>query len=344
LFQKSKINLEDFLAYRFPGQEIVKSLGRFSRLDKVDSSINSFIISDFRGENQFIFSNDLKTTGADSYENWHYHSDIPEIIDYPKYMRNAHVFLTAMQELGMKKVVFSRVKKVSFPTKNIQLLFNSLCEKYPKAFVYLASSSLFGTWIGASPEILLEVHKQSVFTMSLAGTKALENQEDWDKKEIEEQQFVTDFILETLSEQGISDVESQGPYSFEAGPIKHLRTDISFDLGNRTTLELASALHPTPAVSGLPQALAIELIEAIENHDLNYNRFLYAGYLGLVSPEHTKLFVNLRCCQIQPDAAYLYVGGGFTKDSNIELEWQETERKSKTLLSVIQDIKLNDLK
>jgi isochorismate synthase len=40
----------------------------------------------------------------------------------------------------------------------------------------------------------------------------------------------------------------------------------------------------------------------------------------------------------------LYVGGGFTKDSNIELEWQETERKSKTLLSVIQDIKLNDLK
>jgi isochorismate synthase len=336
--------LEDFLAYRFPGKEIVISTGTFSLLDKVDSTINSFVISDFRGENQFAFTSESISAMDTSFTNWHFYSDIPEVIDYPKYIRNAHVFLTAMQELGMKKVVFSRVKKVSFPTENIHNLFNSLCEKYPKAFVYLASSSLFGTWIGASPEILLEVHKQNVFTMSLAGTKSIENQEEWAKKEREEQQFVTDYILETLSEQGITETETQGPYTFEAGPVKHLRTDISFDLGNRTTLELATALHPTPAVSGLPQALAIELIEAIENHDLNYNRFLYAGYLGLVSPEHTKLFVNLRCCQIQPDAAYLYVGGGFTKDSNVELEWQETERKSKTLLSVIQELKLNDFK
>ena len=336
--------MEDFLAYRFPGKELIQATGTFTQLNKVEESINSFVISDFRGENQFTFIPSSESNSSGDFKNWHFYSEIPEVIDYPKYMRNAQVFLSAMQELGMKKVVFSRVKKVSFPTENIQLLFNSLCEKYPKAFVHLASSSLFGTWIGASPEILLEVHKQSVFTMSLAGTKAIENQDDWDKKEIEEQQFVTDFILETLSEQGISEVENQGPYSFEAGPVKHLRTDISFDLGNRTSLELAAALHPTPAVSGLPQALAIELIEAIENHDLNYNRFLYAGYLGLVSPEHTKLFVNLRCCQIQPNAAYLYVGGGFTKDSNVELEWQETERKSKTLLSVIQELKLNDFK
>lgn len=336
--------MADFLAYRFPGQEIVQCLGVFSKLDTISSELNTFVISDFRGENQYVFRNNPESNLTRDFTDWHFHSEIPEVIDYPKYMRNAQVFLSAMQELGMKKVVFSRVKKVSFPTENIQVLFNSLCEKYPKAFVYLASSSLFGTWIGASPEILLEVHNQSVFTMSLAGTKAIENQDEWAKKEIEEQQFVTDFILETLSEQGITEVENQGPYTFEAGPVKHLRTDISFDLGNRTSLELAAALHPTPAVSGLPQALAIELIEAIENHDLNYNRFLYAGYLGLISPEHTKLFVNLRCCQIQRDAAYLYVGGGFTKDSNIELEWQETERKSKTLLSVIQELKLNDFK
>lgn len=336
--------MEDFLAYRFPGKEIIQLTGSFKQLNKIDESINSFVISDFRGENQFTFYPSTESNQSRDFKKWHFYSEIPEVIDYPKYMRNAHVFLSAMQELGMKKVVFSRVKKVPYPTENIHLLFHALCEKYPKAFVYLTSSSLFGTWIGASPEILLEIHKQSVFTMSLAGTKAIENQDEWDKKDVEEQQFVTDFILETLSEQGISEVENQGPYSFEAGPVKHLRTDISFDLGNRTSLELAAALHPTPAVSGLPQALAIELIEAIENHDLNYNRFLYAGYLGLVSPEHTKLFVNLRCCQIQPNTAYLYVGSGFTKESNVELEWQETERKSKTLLSVIQELKTNDFK
>jgi len=334
--------LTDFLAYRFPGKEIVKTVGTFTRLDKVDSSIHAFVISDFRGENQYFFSAISNT--HDQFKTWHFHSEIPEVIDYAKYVRNAQVFLSAMQELGMKKVVFSRVKKVSFPTENLHQLFNDLCDKYPKAFVYLASSSLFGTWLGASPEILLEVHNQNVFTMSLAGTKSTETDDDWAKKEREEQQFVTDFILETLTEQGISNVETQGPYSFEAGPVKHLRTDISFDLGNRTPLELATVIHPTPAVSGLPKALAMELIEAIENHDLNYNRFLYAGYLGLVSPEHTKLFVNLRCCQIQPETAYLYVGGGYTKNSSVELEWQETERKCKTLLSVMQELKSHDIK
>ncbi len=340
--KKIELSVTDYLAYRFPGHEIVQNLGRFSILEKVTPDLNSFVISDFRSENLYQFHPDNLSGKALS--DWHYSNNFPEVIDYPKYMRNAELFLKAMNELGMKKAVFSRVKKIDFLKDDTFTFFKNLCEKYPKAFVYLASSPLFGTWLGASPEILLEIHGQNVFTMSLAGTKSIENQEVWDKKELNEQQYVTDFIIETITEQGITEIDTQGPYSFEAGPVKHLRTDISFDLGNRTPLELATALHPTPAVSGLPQQLAVELIEAIENHDLNYNRFLYAGFLGYVSPDHTKLFVNLRCCQLQENEAFLYVGGGFTKDSNIELEWQETERKSKTLLTVIQDIKLNDFK
>ena len=51
-----------------------------------------------------------------------------------------------------------------------------------------------------------------------------------------------------------------------------------------------------------------------------------------------QIYVNLRCCQIQNGAAYLYLGGGFTKDSIPELEWQETENKSKTLLNILQKL------
>jgi isochorismate synthase len=118
-----------------------------------------------------------------------------------------------------------------------------------------------------------------------------------------------------------------------AGPVKHLRTDFSFRTTREET-ELLDALHPTPAVSGLPRALALEIIENIEEHD----RSIYTGYIGLLSPKDSKIYVNLRCCQIRPGNMFLYLGGGYTKDSNPELEWEETENKSKTLLDLVQKL------
>jgi isochorismate synthase len=48
--------------------------------------------------------------------------------------------------------------------------------------------------------------------------------------------------------------------------------------------------------------------------------------------------VNLRCAQITADRAYLFLGGGFTADSVVESEWQETENKARTLLNVIENL------
>ena len=334
---KKVIPLSDFLAYRFPDHSAHHFLGQFIPCNHSSEIKDSFILSDFLGEKWFEFS------GQEIHElidfSWHFSASKPPEINKETYLKNAEGMLKAIQLIGMKKVVFSRVKHTEFSADKVIHFFNDLCNKYPKAFVYLASSPLFGTWIGASPEILLEVHGNHVFTMSLAATKSTENAEEWNQKELLEQQYVTDFILESLSENGIDSYDQNGPYTFEAGPVKHLRTDISFDLGSLTPIEITTALHPTPAVSGLPRALAIEMIEAVEKHDLNYDRSLYTGFLGKISTDETKLYVNLRCCQLFSDTACLYLGGGFTKDSIVEDEWEETERKSKTLLSVIQDVK-----
>ncbi len=329
--------MSDFLAYRFPDHSALHFLGEFEVCDNVSELSDSFIIADFLNENHFVF-NGSEVPEVNDF-NWHFSTDLPPEIQKDAYIKHASGILQAIRLLGMKKVVFSRVKHAEFSADKVIHFFNDLCNKYPKAFVYLASSPLFGTWIGASPEILLEVHGNHVFTMSLAATKSTENAEEWNQKELLEQQYVTDFILESLSENGIDSYDKNGPYTFEAGPVKHLRTDISFDLGSLTPIEITTALHPTPAVSGLPRALAIEMIEAVEKHDLKYDRSLYTGFLGKISTDGTKLYVNLRCCQLFSDTACLYLGGGFTKDSIVEDEWEETERKSKTLLSVIQDVK-----
>jgi isochorismate synthase len=237
----------------------------------------------------------------------------------------------------MNKFVFSRIKKIGFDSSNCLKLFEKLCDTYPNAFIYLISSESEGTWIGATPETLIQTVNDSGFTMSLAGTKEVGTQE-WSPKEYKEQEWVSTYILETLKLNGIKNIEGHGPYDSEAGNLIHLRTDFSFDLDSNETLSLARNLHPTPAVSGLPKSESIALINQIENHELDYSRALYAGFLGFVGNRSSQLYVNLRCCQIFQDAAYLYIGGGYTEDSSAISEWEETESKSKTLISVLEKL------
>ncbi len=99
--------------------------------------------------------------------------------------------------------------------------------------------------------------------------------------------------------------------------------------------KLIAGLHPTPAVCGLPKADAFLLIQKAELH----NRKYYTGFLGPWKMENeSQLFVNLRCAELGTDKINIYVGGGLTEASNPEAEYQETVHKSKTLLSVIENL------
>ena len=139
-------------------------------------------------------------------------------------------------------------------------------------------------------------------------------------------------VFELLKSQS-ADFEATETYTSKGGALAHLRTD--FKSAKRFTLEesliLAQKLHPTPAVCGMPLLESRELILRTEKH----NRGYYTGFLGPIDAYSTSLFVNLRCMQVYPQDYALYVGGGITRDSDLEKEWQETEAKAQTLLSVI---------
>ena len=113
--------------------------------------------------------------------------------------------------------------------------------------------------------------------------------------------------------------------------------DISLKVGsaNGRLAEILSALHPTPAVGGYPKELAMEWIRRVEPHERRY----YGGYLGPMFGEHVRLFVNLRCMEVDDSRLRLYVGGGLTDKSDPESEWKETEAKAQTLLSIINGYK-----
>ncbi|RYX92238.1 hypothetical protein EON78_06510 [bacterium] len=214
-----------------------------------------------------------------------------------------------------------------------------LVNKYPNAFISLISIPEVGTWIGASPEILLKIENNQLTTMALAGTQIYKGQEleeiEWGLKEKEEQLTVSEYIEEKFVNLSVNDFNKSIPTTVIAGNVLHIQTLFSYssDNINEFSTNFISGFSPTPAVCGYPKDKSLNFL--LENE--SYNRQFYSGYLGLINIfDKSNLFVNLRCMQIKNDKAVIYVGGGITADSVPEKEWYETELKSQTLLSVLE--------
>ena len=235
---------------------------------------------------------------------------------------------------SLKKVVISRKELVKITDFNLLEIYKKLLQTYSNAFVYVWFHPKVGLWFGATPETLLEVEEGNFTTMSLAGTQVYKNSENvvWQSKELEEQQLVTDFI-ESQLKNITSDLKINKKETTKAGDLLHLKTKVSGKLNtkNSTLKALIKALHPTPAVCGLPRKKSKEFILKNENYDRNF----YTGYLGEINLPNTNLFVNLRCMEIKDNNALIYIGGGITKDSNPEKEWEETVSKSKVMKRVL---------
>ncbi len=245
--------------------------------------------------------------------------------------------LNHFRSTDLKKVVISRLKKIKL-SKSISewlMVYESLCKAYSNAAVYWLQYKN-EMWIGASPELLLRKRNNSFQTVSLAGTQvykgsiALEKLE-WGEKEKTEQQLVTDYIYSTLRQIGATAIRLVGPYTSPAGKLAHLKTEVSFDYAGEMEV-LLNALHPTPAVCGLPLDLAKQFIQTHEPH----SRSLYTGYLGMLHGNgDVDFYVNLRCMSIIHDEVTLFAGGGVVEGSVAEKEWEETEKKMEVMLNYL---------
>ena len=192
-------------------------------------------------------------------------------------------------------------------------------------------------------------------TISLAGTRKFEENLEftWNKKEIEEQQIVTDYIVNRLKD-SVTNVSVSEAKTHQAGSLLHLCAMISGRMPFSTNIgDIITTLHPTPAICGFPTEAAKSFIIQEEKYD----RAFYTGYLGELNLKEetsrnrnrknqensayrtvrsrSELYVNLRCMQLTDTKRILYIGGGITKDSDPESEWQETLAKSQIMKRVL---------
>jgi isochorismate synthase len=246
--------------------------------------------------------------------------------DYHMNFANFHAQLC---NHSFQKLVLSRSIELPRTGDETPLqLFQRACERYPRMMICLVYTPQSGLWLAATPEILLAWKDHRWQTIALAGTMKYEEELRWSDKNIQEQRYVATYITHQL-EQFTHDFTEEGPRTARAGHLAHLRSDFLFSLPDESVVgDLLQALHPTPAVCGLPKQEAFRFIQQNEHHDRSY----YSGFMGpLFLNGQTNIFVTLRCMQLFRDGYRLYAGGGLLKDSVEEQEWQETETKLDTI-------------
>ena len=249
------------------------------------------------------------------------------------YIETFSRFIGPLKNKTFSKLVLSRNARYTLSDNFSPLeAFITACNSYPRMMISLSHTPVSGTWIGSTPEIILSGEGNTWNTVATMPMQGEVMPTEWHKKEQDEQAFVSEYINKVIKKFS-SKIAIKGPYTTRAGQLVHLRTDFQFGLKKTSELgNLLDALHPTPAVCGLPKDKAYDFI--IENE--GYDRKYYSGIIGWLDPNgHTTLYVNLRCLNVIGNYATLYAGGGILPSSDANSEWEETQHKMKTIKLVI---------
>ena len=223
------------------------------------------------------------------------------------------------------------------------MVVRSLRAAYPSCFIYLVTGADGTAFAGASPELLVRRSGGRAYAQPMAGSVARgANEAEDDRlarqlvasvKDNTEHRLVSEFVVEALRKFSRT-VEAREPEVVRFTNIQHLATTITADLTPPAAeaLDLAAALHPTPAVGGWPRPAAEALIDELEGLERGW----YAGAVGWTDGQGDGEFaVALRCGLLWEDGARLYAGVGVMPDSDPARELEETELKFKALLMAL---------
>lgn len=349
--------MESFAIYRMPYQTECRCLRMSSGIPRTVASVGDiddtpgFVIAPFAsgGTDPIVLIEDacpLRYAVADTIP-----SDILDAIDSAcrtnatgddsatpgrnDYSRDFAHFHARLADGTFGKLVLSRRYTLQAPDRKPSVLFAEACSRYPRCFIVLFTTPITGTWLVATPELLFDRHGTTCHTMALAGTMEYTGSlsPEWSDKNLREQRYVAAYIHDAIAPFA-DDVAISNPRTVRAASLVHLRSDFTFRLKDDCHPgELLAALHPTPAVCGVPASAAHDFIVAGESSPRSY----YGGFCGPVNIDGTTdLYVTLRCMRIRRGFYDLYAGGGLLDDSTEEAEWAETEAKMHTMLNLLE--------
>ena len=244
----------------------------------------------------------------------------------------------------LRKVVLARTIEVGGRVFDPRRLAHRLRAVDPHAYTFIAPAA-HGVLVGASPELLVARRGGEVRTNPLAGSAPRSGDPIVDRanadrliasaKDREEHAVVVEAVAEALEPLCVSLAWDREPVLQETPNVWHLSTRFRGHLGDPapSALDLALALHPTPAVGGAPADAARDVLAQLEGFD----RGSYAGPVGWVDADgNGEWAIALRCALLEGERATLYAGAGIVGASDPEAEVDETDRKFRAFLDALR--------
>jgi isochorismate synthase len=244
------------------------------------------------------------------------------------YLNNVEKAKSAIINQQIEKVVLARNRFLS-GTFKYEKVFHALLKNYPEAFVYAIYIQRDNCMMGASPEQFLQKKEDCLYTEALGGT-LVDGQ--FSEKEVKEHEHIRSFMAEKFTQLDF-DFAIEPFIVKKAGSLSHLQSKMKAKAKDgKSHHQLIKALHPTPAICGLPKEQAMDFI--LKNED--FEREYYGGYLGPVfSNGDFSWFVNLRSGKLFKNGVLLYAGAGINEMSVAADELEETKRKMSVLESCL---------
>ncbi|RFU82314.1 isochorismate synthase [Streptomyces triticagri] len=243
------------------------------------------------------------------------------------------------------KVVLARTLELTSPQPpDLPAMLRRLAHRDPSGYTFALPSGAGRTLIGASPELLVARRNGRLIANPLAGSapRSADLAEDVRRaaallesaKDLHEHAVVVDAVRAALAPFCSRLEVPERPTLVRTAAMWHLSTMVTGELAEPDTgaLELASALHPTPAVCGTPTDVARDVIAASEPFD----RGAYTGMVGWQdSTGDGEWVVTIRCAEAEGNRLRLYAGAGVVADSTPEAETAETAAKFRTFLGAV---------
>lgn len=260
--------------------------------------------------------------------------------------------VATIQRTRLEKVVLARSVDIAFdPPVDPLLVAARLIDHSTHRDGFIADLSPAGgrfegsMLVGASPEVLIRRQGTRVSAYPLAGSAPRHPDRDRDAlvchqlrtsaKDLGEHAFVVEHMRQALTPLCEDLRIPRHPELMKTSEMWHLATPIEGTLrDSRTTaLELALAVHPTPAICGTPTEAAEEIIRTAETA-----RGFYAGAVGWCDAQGDgQYMVAIRCAEVYRGghAARAWAGGGIVADSDPQAEFEETSAKLRTIMTAL---------
>ncbi len=266
-----------------------------------------------------------------------------EEIEKERYLKAVKDVTCKIKNGEADKVVIARSVKLNFqePVQSACALHHISNEQQESYHFGLEKEGQL--FFGASPERLIEIRDGKAYSACVAGSikrgKTAEEDRELgkellqDSKNREEHQYVVDMITNVFSNECTRVKVPKSPTLLKIRDIQHLLTPVEGVLNKETDIfGLVKALHPTPALGGVPTRLAMEIIREEEDMDRGY----YAAPIGWTDAAGNGEFaVAIRSALLDGDTAHLFAGGGIVADSEPITEYEETWVKFRPVMRAL---------